>query len=345
MLVKSANELRGIGYRIFNAVGTPPERARCVADSLVESNLVGHDSHGVIRIPAYVRYVREGKIKPTAEIQMVRETATTALLDGGWCFGQVVARRGMELAMEKAQEHDVGVVALCHCAHIGRLGEYVVMTAERGFVGLIFCSSGLKGGEVAPFGGRVRALGTNPIAWGVPAGERPPIFLDYATSVVAEGKLRVAADKDEEIPLGWLLDKEGRPTRNPRDKRNGGALLPFGGHKGYALSVMIQLLGGGLNDIGFPLQSDYEEDQGAVLMAIRIEAFQPLATFERMVRDFVAHLKRIPRAPDCEEVLLPGEPEWRTKAVRERQGIPLPEATWERIIETGRTLGVEGLVD
>jgi uncharacterized oxidoreductase len=233
------------------------------------------------------------------------------------------------------------MIVLQHCEHTGRIGEYVVQAAEQEMMGLVFCNGSVPGGLVAPFGGTGRALGANPIAWGIPRDGGPPIFMDFATSVAAQGKLQVAADKGEEIPAGWLLDKDGHPTRDPRDQFEGGVLLPFGGHKGYALGVMIELLGGGLSGAGFPLLPGYKWDQGTVLVAVNIEAFQPLEHFKRMVAEFSERLKATPRAPGCEEILLPGEPEWRCKASREREGIPLPENTWARIRETAGSLGLD----
>jgi LDH2 family malate/lactate/ureidoglycolate dehydrogenase len=340
MVVISAPDLRQRVYEIFGALDSPQPVSQRVAHSLVESNLVGHDSHGVIRVPAYARAIRAGTLNPKGEICVVRESASTALLDCGYTFGQVAAAQGMELAVAKARQCDIAMVVLQHCGHTGRLGEYPVMAAERGFMGMVFCHGAPPGGLVAPFGGIGRALGANPIAWGVPGGDGKPVFLDYATSVVAQGKIQVAADKGEEIPEGWLLDVEGRPTRDPHDQFSGGVMLPFGGHKGYALGVLIELLGGGLSGVGVPLQPGYRWDQGTVLVAVNIEAFQPLDAFRELVADFGRRLKATPRAAGCAEILLPGEPEWRCKAERERTGIPLPEKTWERIRETAASLGL-----
>ena len=341
MFVISSQDLRARTREIFCAAGSQPAIAERVADSLVESNLTGHDSHGVIRVPAYVESIRKGTLQPNGQIQVVRQSATTALLDCGWTFGQVAACRGMELAISKAREHDIGMVVLRHCNHTGRIGEFAVTAAEQNFVGLVFCNGSVPGGLVAPFGGIKRALGANPLAWAIPREGANPIFLDYATSVVSQGKILVAADKGENVPEGWILDKEGRPTTNPREMLEGGALLPFGGYKGYDLAVMIELLGAGLSGAGIPLMPGYKWDQGTVLLAIRIEAFRPLEEYNRMVEEFVAQLKAAPRAPDCAEILLPGEPEWRCKAQRERDGIPLPEATWERVKETAKSLGLK----
>ena len=346
MVVIAASDLRDRVGEILDAVGSPKAVSQQVAHSLVEANLTGHDSHGVIRVPAYIRSVQDGRVHPGAEIRVVRESATTALLDCGYGFGQVAATQGMELAISKARQHDLGMVVLQHCGHIGRLGEYVVTAAERGLMGLVLCNGSGPGGIVAPFGGIGRALGANPIAWGIPGGrtdegqDGKPVFLDYATSVCAQGKIQVAADKGQLIPDGWLLDKEGHPTRDPRAQFDGGVMLPFGGHKGYALGAMIELLGGGLSGSGTCLQPSYKWDQGTMLMAVNLEAFQPLDEFRRMVADFTVRVKATPRAADVAEILVPGEPEWRSKAERERTGIPLPEKTWDRIVETAKSLGL-----
>lgn len=341
MLIIQESDLRPRMYRILEAAGCSEPVSHRVADSLIESNLAGHDSHGVIRIPYYVQAVQAGRIQPHGEPHVVHESATTAVLDCAHNFGQVGAARGIDLAMAKARDHDVGVVMLQCCGHVGRLGEYVVMAAEQGMVGLMVCNGLSQGGIVAPYGGVARALGTNPIAWGVPGGDGQPIFLDYATSVVAQGKIQVAADKGESIPDGWLLDKNGQPTRNPKDQFDGGVMLPFAGHKGYAMSVLIELLAGGLSGVGPALLPSYKREQGTMQVAIRIEAFQPLEAFRETAREFAARLKETPRAAGCAEIMLPGEPEWRNKAARQRDGIPLPERTWERLGETARGLGLE----
>jgi uncharacterized oxidoreductase len=235
----------------------------------------------------------------------------------------------------------VGVVVLGNCDHTGRVGEYAVQAAQAGMLGLLICNGSLPGGLVAPFGGVGRALGANPLAWGIPGpagGE--PIFVDFATSAVAQGKVQVAADKGELLEPGLLLDKEGRPSRNPQDQFDGGALLPFGGHKGYALSVMIELVAGTLSGVGFPLQPGYTWNQGTLLLALNLAHFVTPAEYAAQVADFVARLKATPRAPGVDEILLPGEPEWRTRRQRLAGGIPLPEATWARLTATAQTLGV-----
>ncbi|MBL7201205.1 MAG: Ldh family oxidoreductase [Anaerolineae bacterium] len=341
MPIISASELTRRVRDVFGAADCPEHVSGRVAESLVEANLTGHDSHGVIRVPYYVRSVQSGRIQPRGEIRIVRESATTASLDCGHNFGQVGAARGVEVAVAKAQEHDIAVVALERCGHVGRLGEYVVMAAQQGLMGLMACNGLSQGGIVAPFGGIGRALGTNPIAWAVPGVEGKPIFLDYATSACAQGKIQVAADKGQELPEGWLLDKNGQPTRDPHDQFDGGVMLPFAQHKGYAMSVLVELLAGGLSGAGPALLPDYPRVQGAMLIALRIDAFQPVDAFREMAAEFSRLLKTTPRAPGCEEILLPGEPEWRSKEKRGSEGIPLPQKTWDRLQETAVSLGLE----
>ncbi len=342
MIVKSADALRQITHDILSKLGAPPDIAERVATALVESNLAGHDSHGVMRLLFYADSIRAGTLNPAGRLTVIRELPGTVLLDAGWNLGQYACAQAMQLAIEKARTQGIGLAVVQHCDHTGRIGEYATMAAEQGFVGQVVCNGSIPGGLVAPFGGKSRALGANPLAWAVPgAPGQPPIYLDFATSIVAHGKVEVAADKGELVPEGWILDKLGQPTRSPREGLDGGAILPFGGHKGYAMSVMIELMGGGLSGVGFPLFPTYRWDQGTLLVAINIEAFQPLAEFRAMVAEFVQRLKAMPRAAGHDEIFLPGEHEWRTREARQRDGIALPEVTWARLTDLGRSVGLQ----
>ncbi len=341
MIVKPAAELRQLVNDVLRALGAPPEVAARVAEALVESNLVGHDSHGVMRLPQYVDAIRAGTLNPAGRVVVIQELPSTVFLDCGWNFGHYACAQGMQLAIDKARTQGIGLAVLRHCDHTGRIGEYATMAADQGCVGQVVCNGSLPGGLVAPYGGRARALGANPLAWAVPGGPgQPPIYLDFATAAAAHGKLEVAAAKGEQVPAGWILDKDGQPTRNPQEALDGGAILPFGEHKGYALGVMIELLGGGLSGVGFPIFPTYRWDQGTLLTAINIEAFQPLASFQAMVAEFTQRIKAMPRAAGHDEIFVPGEHEWRTKQVRERAGIALPEVTWGRISDIAHTLGL-----
>lgn len=330
---------------VFEGAGAPRSVAQQVARSLVESNLMGHDSHGVLRISYYVRGLMNGRTNPHAKVTVVHESAITALLDGGGIFGQVGLHQAMERAMDKAQHHDIGLVAIYNTHHTGRMGEYVVQAAKAGFMGMVFCRGPVRGGLVAPYLGTSRALNTNPIAWGVPAAKHPPVFLDFATSVSAQGKIEAAIDKGAPIPEGWLLDAQGNPTTDPHEQRSGGALLPFGAHKGYGLSVLIELVAGGLTGTSCSLLPDFASGYATLVLALKIAAFQPLEQFCQMVDEFIEAIKAGRKAPGVEEILVPGEPEWRTRELRLRDGLDLPDATWERIVEAGARCGVEVTLD
>ncbi len=340
MIEIAPERLRDVVRDVFVAAGTPEGAACQVAMSLVENNLMGHDSHGVLRVGWYVDSILTGRVDPKAEITIERQSATTALVDGGNNFGQLVARQAMDIAMSKAREHDLGLVASHHCGHTGRMGEYAVQAAEQGFVGMVFGSGSAKGGIVAPYLGTGRFLNTNPTAWAVPAAKHPPVFLDFATSVVAQGKVQAAIDKGVTIPEDWLLDADGRPTTDPNDQRNGGVLMPFGRHKGYCMSFLVEILCGGLSGALCGSLATYCPDYATLFLAINIEAFQPLDEFRQMVDEMVAEVKKVRKAEGVEEILVPGEPEWRTKEQRLREGLHLPEATWERIVESGAKCGL-----
>ena len=210
----SPERLRTVTAKVLAATGAPRESAEIVAYSLVENNLMGHDSHGVLRISQYTTEIASGVINPHGHITLVRSSAATALMDGGRNFGQLVARQAMELAMERARQHDLGLVAIRNCGHTGRLGEYACQAAEQGFIGLVFSSGSAPGGIVAPFGATSRALNTNPIAWAVPTGSRPTLFLDMATSIVAQGKIVAAIDNHKLVPDGWR-ERSGQADEVP----------------------------------------------------------------------------------------------------------------------------------
>lgn len=336
----TAERLREVVGAVFEGGGAPEPVAAQVAYSLVENNLTGHDSHGVLRVTYYVRDLLNGKIDPHAEVTVTHETPTTALLDGNRIFGIVGVRQAMALAIEKARAQNVGLVAIANTHHTGRMGEYVVQATEAGFIGLVFGRGPAKGGIVAPYLGTSRALNTNPIAWGVPAKDHPPVFMDYATSVCAQGKISVAVDKGLPLPDGWLLAADGNPTTDPQDFFRGGIMLPFGGHKGYGLGTLVELVASGLTSSPCSLFPDFAPDFATVVMAVNIKAFCPLPQFRAMVDAFVVAIKAGRKAEGVDEILVPGEPEWRTRERRLRDGLDLPDATWQRIVDAGALCGI-----
>lgn len=328
LLLITADRLRSVSQRIFASVGAPEDIAAHVAGSLVESNLAGHDSHGVIRVPAYVDAIRRGLVQPAARPSIISETETTALVAGNWAFGQVAATYATEIAIAKARECHVAAVGVVQCPHIGRLGEYAELAARANLIAMVTVG-GFTGGAAAPFGGAGRVMPTNPFAFGVPAERHEPMLVDFATTMVAEGKLQMLRAKHEPAPAGWLLDKHGNPTTNVEDFYAGGMLLPFGGHKGYGLGMVAEVLSGAL-----PGVDEYREGRGGsgtFILIIDPAIFRPFAAFAGSVDAFFDKVKAVPAAPGFSEVLVPGEPEHRSKERRLAEGIPVPEETWSKI--------------
>jgi LDH2 family malate/lactate/ureidoglycolate dehydrogenase len=334
-----AQELEALTSAIFKAAGSPDDVAERLGLALVGSNLMGVDSHGVVQIPLYVEWVRQGQVEPGANVEVVRETPNIAILDGHWGFGQVTAQKGMQLAIEKAKRNQISLVGLINCNHIGRLGEYTMMAMAEGLIGIVVANAGPE--EVAPFGGAERVFDTNPISVAVPAAKAHPFLLDYATSACAEGKLRVARNKGARIPEGWILDKDGKPSTDPNDFYEGGVILPFGGHKGYALALLVDLLGGALTCAGCTSLPEYGGGNGVLMGAIDVEAFRPLDEFIENADRLFTRVRQSKPMPGVSEILIPGEPEFRERKIRERDGIPIDDTTWTKILGVAGELQVD----
>ncbi len=345
MLIYTADQLLRVTGSVFRATGAPEDIAARVAESLVDANLAGHDSHGVMRIPQYVKGIAEGEIVVDARPEVAGENAATALVDGHWTFGQVAADYATRVAVRKAREMGVAAVGLVRAHHVGRLGEWSELAASEGVILLAF-AGGFGGGHgAAPYGGAGIAYGTNPLSIGLPAGERPTVMVDFATTAVAAGKIRVAMAKGEQLPPGCIVDSQGRPTTDPSDYFAGGFMVPFGGHKGYGLAVAVELLAQALTgaetfaeaNLGGPVYAR----SGALFLALDPGLFRPRGEYARRVEATVDRIKAIPAAPGFAEVLLPGEPELNMRRRRRVEGIPVAEATWEAIRKAGAPLGVD----
>ncbi len=330
MPLYSADQIEKLSAGIFKAIGAPPDIAEHVAHSLVESNLMGHDSHGVLRIPSYLEAVEQGTTVPAARPSIVSETDTTAQVDGNWAFGQISAHFATTVAIEKASAHQVSAVSISRCTHIGRLGEYTEMAAKEGMFAFMVGGT-FNAGPVAPFGAASRVLGTNPLSFALPGPNDEAVVADIATSVAAEGKLRVARAKGVSVAPGTILDKDGNPTTDPNDFYAGGVLLPFGGHKGYVLSVMADLVSRHIASAEKTAVSGISF--GHFLVVVNVEAFRPLAEFDEAVSSRLGEIKSAKAAPGFTEVLLPGEVERRTHAKRAAEGIVLPDDTVQRLSE------------
>jgi hydroxycarboxylate dehydrogenase B len=335
------DRLESTATRIFTALGCPADDATLIATLLVRANLRGHDSHGVIRIPQYAASVRKGEVDPKAPIEVTRETPVTAMVDGRRGFGQVVARRGTELAIAKARASGLAAVTLVHASHVGRLADYAEMAARAGLVGLLWVNA-VHGLNVAPWGGAARRLGTNPHAVGIPGPDGPAMLLDFATSVVAEGKLRVKRNRKQPAPPGWFLDASGLPATDPERFYGDppGAILPAGDHKGYGLSLAVEILGGILSGSGAAGPGTGLFQNGTLMICLDVEKFLPRAEFERQVAALFQWVKSAPLVPGVAEILVPGEPEARLEAELTRTGIGLDDETWRQIETVAAELGV-----
>ncbi len=327
--------------RILEAVGTPPAPARQVAEHLVTSDLTGHESHGVLRLKQYCFHVRDGYVQPAAQPCVVRERAVTAVVEGGCAWGPVVGQFAAELAIKKAHEHGVGVVSVRNCYHLGRVGVYPEQAARQGLIGMAFCN--VQGSaRMAPWGANERRVPTNPIAIAVPT-RTEPIVADLATSAVAEGKVRLAKVKGEQIPPGWVFDANGAWSKDPNDLYGAGSLAPLGGeqgHKGYSLAVAMDLLGGILSGAGAGLMSE-RYGNGLLLQVIDPGAFTDMADYQRRIDDYVYYLKSARRRPGIGEVLMPGEIERRRRVERRGTGLELSDGVRQMLQELAVTHGVE----
>jgi len=326
--------LHRLAFEILQAAGASQEEAQTVADHMVGANLAGHDSHGVLLLPMYVASIKNGHAVPGAPFEIVRETPTTLVINGHWGFGQIVSTRAMQQVIDKAQEQGLAAATVYYQSHVGRLADYPLMAARVGMIGVMMADSGRTAKAVAPFGGKDRRLGTNPLCIALPSDLTGPVFLDMATSQAAAGKLSVYRNRQQPVPAGWLLDREGNPTTDPAAFFQGGALLPLGGmqgYKGYGLSFMVEVFSGILTGLGFGHDPTGPHNDGCFMLAMQVGAFFPLDEFKRQVEAFVRYLKDSPPASGSTEVLYPGELEYRTEQQRRQEGIVVEEQTWEAL--------------
>ena len=339
-----AERLGEIGRALFVAAGTPPEEAEIVVRHVVNANLAGHDSHGVIQIPTYIERIKVGHIVPGAPWKIVQESPTTTVVDGHWGFGYVVNERAMRLTIEKAQKSNVAAATVFRQGHIGRLSSYTQMAAQAGMIGLITADSGRSPKAVAPFGGREARLGTNPISIAIPSDLEAPLYLDMATSAAAAGKIALAVARNEPVPDNWVIGKDGRQTNDPRQLRQGGALLPLGGpeggYKGTGLAVMVEILCGLLTGLGFGVEPTGRHNDGCFMAVFNVAAFRPLAEFKKDVGEFAAYLKATPPAEGSKGVLYPGEIEYMREQDRRQNGIEVEDATWYKLRSLAEDYGL-----
>lgn len=322
----SHGSLHAFTNDVFQAFDLPGDDARLIADGLIEANLRGLDSHGVARIPVYAERLRRGLVNPKPEIRIEDKTPVAALVDGDNGMGFVVGDRAMAKAIDMAGASGIGLVAVRRSTHYGRGAIYVLQAIEAGFISLAFTNSSPA---LPVWGGRSTFLGAAPLAAGVPAGEEAPYVLDMAMTVIARGKIRLAAQRGESIPEGLALDAGGRPTTDAQ-KAFEGVCLSFGGVKGAALAMLMDVLGGVFTGAAFggevrPLYGDSSGPQnvGHLFLAIRPDLFLPREEVSERMDTFVRRAKACPTAEGVDEILMPGEPETRTKQQRSREGLPV----------------------
>lgn len=323
--------LREAAQAVFAGNGSPEPEAKLLAERLTQASLAGHDSHGILRVHFYMGQLRAGLIRPGAKPEITDDRGALVRIRGHRGYGQVVAEEGMRIAVERARQHGSAAVAVVDLMHIGRLADYVISATRQGMLAMIFTATGGSAQIVAPFGGITRRLSTNPFAVGFPSKRKYPVVFDMATSVIANGKLRVARDEGRQVKPGLILDPRGNPSTDPADVDKGGAILPLGGerfgYKGYLMAFLVEAMGGLLTGGGF---CGREEDpifaNPSLMIALDVTRFRPLEVFQDELEGLIAFLKATPHG-EGEEVLYPGEIEERNERDRSANGIPLPLTT------------------
>ncbi len=345
-----AEPLAGFCAEVFARVGCQSEEADRVAASLVDANLTGHDSHGVIRVSRYVDWVRTGDLIPNQSIERIVDTASIGVVDGGFGFGQTIAPMAVDIGIEKAKAAGLSAVSLRNSGHIGRVGEWAERAAAAGLISIHFVNAA---GSilVAPFGGLERRLSTAPFCVGVPRASAPPVVLDFATSLVAEGKVNVASFGGKPVPDDALIGPDGALSGDPallygpltsnaqrNPSRGPGALRAFGGHKGSGLALLCELLGGSLTGNG-ATKPDRRFSNGMFSLYLDPKRIDPSNVFDADMSRYLDWFQQGKAIPG-EAVMTPGEPERLSRAKRINTGVPLPHETWEAIVATARSVGV-----
>jgi LDH2 family malate/lactate/ureidoglycolate dehydrogenase len=342
-----AARLAAFVARALAAAGLPETDAETIAGLMTEADLRGSDTHGAIRLPLYVRRIRAGGVNAKPNIRVISDRPSAALLDGDNGMGHLVMRRAAHLAIEKARATGIGWVGARMSNHAGPAALYVTMPLHHDMIGLYFAVG--SNNHLPPWGGSETLLGTNPMAVAVPANDEPAIVLDMAPTVAAYGKVRLKAQRGEAMPVGWMIDREGKPLTDAK-RADEGYLLPIGDYKGYGLSLIIGILAGALNRaalgrevIDFVKETGKPTNTGQAVAAISIEAFMPPDDFKRAVDQVIRDLRNSQRLPGVERIWLPGEQSHAKLLDRRADGVPIPTALRESLDSMARDLGVAPL--
>jgi hydroxycarboxylate dehydrogenase B len=336
---------------VFGHAESSAEEARRIATYLTTANLTGHDSHGVIRVPVYVSWKKTGSVVPNQTPEVVVDTPSLAVVDGKFGYGQTVTPIAVRLGIEKCKKAGLAAVALRNAGHIGRVGDWAEMAAAEGLVSVHFVNAA---GSllVAPFGGVEKRLSTAPYCVGIPRHGQDPIVLDFATSIVAEGKCLVASRGGKKLPKGALIDADGSHSEDPhvlygtytpdgpRDHTKGtGAIRAFGEHKGSGLAFICELLGGALTGTG-STAPDRRFANGMLAFYVDPGVIDTSNFFDGEIARYVDFIRQTKPISGVDQVLIPGDPERKTRAERTKNGVPLPDDTWAAIVNTAREVGV-----
>lgn len=325
----SPEHLLDFATAVYAATGMPEADARLAADTLVQADLWGHQSHGVMRLSWYVGRLRAGVTDPVAKPETIIDGGAIAVIDGRDGMGQVLTALAMQQAIDRSKAHGIGAVALRNSNHFGTALYFTLMAARAGCISFLATNASPA---MAPWGGRKKTVGTNPWSWAAPAGKHPPMVLDIANTGVARGKIYLARQKGQPIPEGWAIDGQGAPTTDPQAAIDG-IILPMAQHKGYAIAAMMDMLSGVLTGSAFgtgvhgPYQTEHKSGAGQFMIALDIARMQPQAEFEARMDRYIAELKSVPLAQGFEEIFYPGEMEARNEQRNRTEGLVLPEDT------------------
>jgi L-2-hydroxycarboxylate dehydrogenase (NAD+) len=341
-------QLGGFITRALSSAGIPPDDARQVAALMVEADARGGDAHGVFRLPQYVKQLQSGGINARPNIRIVSDRAGAALIDGDNALGHLVMKRAAELAIDKARQCGIGWVGTRRSNHAGSAQLYARMPAEKDMIGLYFCVGNAN--LLPPWGGTEVLLSTNPISIAVPAGKHPPIVLDMATTNTAFGKIRLKAQRNEPMPEGWMIDRQGKPLTDAK-RASEGFLVPVGGAKGYGLALMFGLLAGTLNGaafgrdvVNYTVDSKTPSNTGQAIVALDIATFADVATFKQQVDELWEVMKSSPTLPGVDEVRLPGEHSAKLYRERTVDGVPVGAELRKALDQLADRLGIERLL-
>ncbi|MBO9647974.1 MAG: Ldh family oxidoreductase [Variovorax sp.] len=328
-------------------VGLPDTDADRVATLMTEADMQGSDGHGAIRLPQYVQRIEAGGINVRPDIHVVHERAAMAVVDGDNGMGHLVVSRAVEIAIAKAREAGVAWVGTRNSNHAGPASLYARMPLAHDMIGLYFAVGNAN--HLPPWGGMEMLLSTNPIAAGIPAGDEPPVVLDMATTVAAYGKVKAKAKRGEQMPEGWMIDRQGRPLTDPT-RASEGFLLPIGGHKGYGLALIVGLLAGtlqgaamGRDVVDFNVDSKTPTNTGQAILVIDLAAFGGAGPFKGAVDTLVRDIRESERLPGVERIWLPGEQSHTRRAANAESGAPLAAALVDDLDRLATRLGIEKL--